>query len=454
MQVLDNIKNDDTYCVEHIYDLSRSPLFSKRTQQLQKSQLKQRNKKKSKMPFSITITLVILSVLLLSSSLSGVSATETKGNDAEVQRMYERWLVENRKNYNALGEKERRFNIFKDNVKLVEAHNSVPDRTYELGLTRFADLTDDEFRAIHLSGRKMVRSSDPVIGERYLYKEGDVLPDEVDWREKGAVVPVKDQGDCGMCVVFNISYSIIFIYLFILLLRLRLRLIKTGGCWAFAAVGAVEGLNKIKTGELVSLSEQELMDCDRGGDSGNFGCLGGNAADAFEFIIENGGIVTDKVYPYTENDTAACKAIEMVTTRYVTIDSYEDAPHNDEMSLKKAVAHQPISVMIEAENMKLYKSGVFTGPCDHWYGNHNVVVVGYGTTEKGEDYWIIRNSWGPNWGESGYLKLQRNFHNSTGNCGIAIRPVYPLKSNSAFGLLSPSVFNLGVLFVLIGWALF
>ncbi|KAL0743204.1 hypothetical protein Bca4012_084717 [Brassica carinata] len=274
----------------------------------------------------ITVALVILSALLLSSSLGGVTATEPKGNDKEVRRIYERWLVENRKNYNALGEKERRFNIFRDNLKLIEAHNSVPDRTYELGLTRFADLTDDEFRAIHLRG-KMVRTSDPVIGDRYLYKEGDVLPDEVDWREKGALVPVKDQGDC------------------------------------------------------------------------------------------------DAVYPYTENDTAACKAIEMVTSRYVTIDSYEDAPHNDEMSLKKAVAHQPISVMVEAENMKLYKSGVFTGPCDHWYGNHNVLVVGYGTTERGEDYWIIRNSWGANWGESGYIKLQRNFHNSTGNCGVAIRPL-------------------------------
>ncbi|WZY95031.1 hypothetical protein YC2023_067360 [Brassica napus] len=323
-----------------------------------------------------TISLVILSVLLLSSSLGSATATETKQSQEEVQRMYEQWLMENRKNYNALGEKERRFNIFKDNLKLIEAHNSVPDRTYELGLTRFADLTDDEFRAIHLRG-KMEVTSDPVIGDRYLYKEGDVLPDKVDWRDEGAVAPVKDQGDCG-----------------------------------------------------------------------------GSAANAFEFIIENGGIVTDKVYPYTENDTAACKAIEMVTTRYVTIDSYEDAPHNDEMSLKKAVAHQPISVMVEAENMKLYKSGVFTGPCDHWYGNHNVVVVGYGTTERGEDYWIIRNSWGANWGESGYLKLQRNFHNSTGNCGVAIRPVYPLKSNSSFGLLlSPSIFKLGVLFVLIGWAL-
>lgn len=261
----------------------------------------------------LTLALVILSVLLLSSSLGGVTAKETKRSEAEVQRMYERWLVENRKNYNALGEKERRFNIFKDNLKLIEAHNSVPDRTYELGLTRFADLTDDEFRAIHLRG-KMVRTSDPVIGDRYLYKEGDVLPDEVDWREKGAVVPVKDQGDCGKKIFFQYFLALyLFIYL-VHLLYIAVTVYKIGGCWAFAAVGAVEGLNKIKTGELVSLSEQELLDCDRGGDSGNFGCLGGNAADAFEFIIENSGIVTDKVYPYTENDTAACKAIEVCVT--------------------------------------------------------------------------------------------------------------------------------------------
>lgn len=114
--------------------------------------------------------------------------------------MYERWLVENRKkNYNGLlgEEKEKRFKIFKDNLKLIEEHNSVPKQSYQLGLTRFADLTDDEFRDIYLRGKKMEKVSGSDIGDRYLYKEGDVLPDEVDWRDKGAVVPVKTQGDCG-----------------------------------------------------------------------------------------------------------------------------------------------------------------------------------------------------------------------------------------------------------------
>lgn len=228
-----------------------------------------------------------------------------------MQQMYERWLVENRKNYNALGEKERRFNIFKDNLKLIDEHNSVPDRSNDLGLTRFADLTDDEFRAIHLRGKMERLRSDPVIGDRYLYKEGDVLPDEVDWREKGAVVPVKNQGDCGING-FQYFFALYFFIVHLLYIAVAVEII--GGCWAFAAAGAVEGLNKIKTGELISLSEQELLDCDRGEDSGNFGCLGGSAANAFEYIIENGGIVSDEVYPYTENDTAACKAIEVCIT--------------------------------------------------------------------------------------------------------------------------------------------
>ncbi|VVA98214.1 unnamed protein product [Arabis nemorensis] len=345
----------------------------------------------------IRLTLLILSVLLLlSSSLGVVTASETTPNEAEVRLMYERWLVENQKKYNGLGEKERRFKIFKDNLKFVEEHNSVPNRTYEVGLTRFADLTNEEFQAIYLR-RKMVRTRrDPVKeGERYLYKEGYILPDEVDWREKGAVVPIKDQGKCG-------------------------------SCWAFSAIGAVEGINQITTGELLSLSEQELIDCDRG--FVNAGCDGGVMNYAFEFIMNNGGVETDEDYPYTATDGTFCNANKKNNTRLVTIDGYEYVPQNDEKSLKKAVAHQPVSVSIEAYNQafKLYKSGVFTGTCGT-YLDHGVVVVGYGSS-NGEDYWIIRNSWGSNWGDSGYVKLQRNIDDPLGKCGVAMMPSYPTKS--------------------------
>ncbi|KFK39254.1 hypothetical protein AALP_AA3G220300 [Arabis alpina] len=314
--------------------------------------------------------------------------------------MYERWLVENQKNYNGLGEKERRFKIFKDNLQFIEEHNSIPNRTYELGLTRFADLTNEEFRTIYLR-RKMKRTRrDPVKGDIYLYKEGDVLPDEVDWRAKGAVAPIKDQGNCG-------------------------------SCWAFSAIGAVEGINQISTGELISLSEQELVDCDRG--FVNAGCDGGIMNYAFEFIMKIGGVETDEDYPYTATDGIFCNADKNNKTRVVTIDGYEDVPRDDEKSVKKAVAHQPVSVAIEASGQafQLYKSGVLTGTCGISL-DHGVVVVGYGSS-NGEDYWIIRNSWGSNWGESGYVKLQRNIDDPFGKCGVAMMASYPAKS---FDLLS------------------
>ncbi|KAF2587599.1 hypothetical protein F2Q70_00036956 [Brassica cretica] len=306
------------------------------------------------MSTTIRFTLVILSVLLVSSSLGGVTAKVLEQNLME-RNIFERWLVENHKNYNGLGEKDQRFQIFMDNVRFVQEHNSVPNQSYELGLTRFADLTNEEFRAMYLR-KKMERTRVSVKAERYLHKVGDKLPDEVDWRAKGAVVPVKDQGSCG-------------------------------SCWAFSAIGAVEGINQIKTGELVSLSEQELVDCDT---SYNEGCNGGLMDYAFQFIIDNGGIDTEEDYPYVATDVNMCNS-DKKNTRVVTIDGFEDVPENDEKSLKKALAHQPISVAIEAggREFQLYKSGVFTGTCGTAL-DHGVVAVGYGTSQEGQDYWIIR----------------------------------------------------------------
>lgn len=150
--------------------------------------------------FTTTLTLVIISVSLLSWSLGSATATET-----EVRLLYEQWLVENGKNYiNGLGEKERRFKIFSDNLKFIDEHNSVPNRSYEVGLTRFADLTKEEFRGTYL-GSKIEMTRGSVVGERYLYKEGDDLPDHVDWREKGAVGPVKNQGYCCMFLFLTFS---------------------------------------------------------------------------------------------------------------------------------------------------------------------------------------------------------------------------------------------------------
>ncbi|KAH6781071.1 Granulin repeat cysteine protease family protein [Perilla frutescens var. hirtella] len=329
--------------------------------------------------------------------MSIISYDENHGlverTDDELLTMYESWIVKHGKSYNALGEKEKRFQIFKDNLRYVEEQNAAPDRTYKLGINRFADLTVQEYRRMYLGTRQRgARRLAATKSDRYAPNDGDALPESVDWRAKGAVAPVKDQGSCG-------------------------------SCWAFSTIAAVEGINQIKTGSLISLSEQELVDCDK---SYNQGCNGGLMDYAFQFIINNGGIDTEEDYPYKGKD-AKCDQYRK-NAKVVSIDGYEDVPENDEKALQKAVAHQPVSVAIEAggRDFQLYQSGIFTGKCGTNL-DHGVVAVGYGT-ENGKDYWIVRNSWGSSWGEQGYLRMERNVADKTGLCGIAVEPSYPTKT--------------------------
>ncbi|KAJ1421153.1 Peptidase C1A, papain C-terminal [Sesbania bispinosa] len=322
-------------------------------------------------------------------------------SDKEVMAMYEEWLVKHQKVYNGLGEKDQRFQVFKDNLRFIDEHNT-QNNTYKVGLNKFADMTNEEYRAMYLGTRsdakRRVMKDKTTTGHRYTYNAGDKLPAHVDWRLKGAVAPIKDQGSCG-------------------------------SCWAFSTIATVEAINKIVTGKLVSLSEQELVDCDR---AYNEGCNGGLMDYAFEFIIGNGGIDTDEDYPYKGVD-GMCDPTRK-NAKVVSIDGYEDVPSYNENALKKAVAHQPVSVAIEASGraLQLYHSGVFTGKCGTRL-DHGVVVVGYGT-ENGVDYWLVRNSWGTGWGEDGYFKMQRNVKNTrAGKCGIAMEASYPVKNgkNSA-----------------------
>ncbi|KAI4327418.1 hypothetical protein L6164_019883 [Bauhinia variegata] len=320
-------------------------------------------------------------------------------SEEEVMSIYEEWLVKHQKVYNALGEKDKRLQAFKDNLRFIDEHNA-QNRTYKVGLNRFADLTNYEYRAKYLRTRpdpKRMLMKAKNSGHRYAYNAGDKLPVHVDWRVKGAVSPIKDQGGCG-------------------------------SCWAFSTVATVEAINKIVTGELVSLSEQELVDCDN---SYNNGCNGGVPDHSFEFIIGNGGIDREDDYPYRGAD-GKCDAARK-NAKVVSIDGYEDVPTFDENALKKAVAHQPVSVAIEASGrvLQLYHSGVFTGECGTSL-DHAVVAVGYGT-DNGVDYWLVRNSWGTGWGEDGYIRIERNAQTNTGKCGITMMASYPVKKgqNSA-----------------------
>ncbi|CAK9135384.1 unnamed protein product [Ilex paraguariensis] len=341
--------------------------------------------------FYVLSSALDMSILTYDQNHGLTTTTHQRTND-EVKNLYESWLVQHGKVYNGIGEKERRFEVFRDNLKFIDEHNA-ENRPYKVGLNRFADLTNEEYRSMFVSGRmeRKQKLSSPK-GDRYAYKGGEELPEKIDWREKGAVVSVKDQGQCG-------------------------------SCWAFSTVAAVEGINQIVTGDLTVLSEQELVECDN---SYNQGCNGGLMDYAFQFIISNGGIDSEEDYPYRGLD-GGCDQ-NRKNARIVSIDGYEDVPPNDEKSLQKAVANQPVSVAIEAGGraFQLYLSGVFTGLCGTEL-DHGVAAVGYGT-ENGVDYWLVRNSWGPNWGENGYIRLERNLANTTtGKCGIAVEPSYPIK---------------------------
>lgn len=337
-------------------------------------------------------TSAVLTTVLFSLLLSPLASAASERTDAEIMGLYKNWQAHHGKARNGLPtpDDQKRFEIFKDNLKFIDEHNSV-DRTYKLGLNKFADLTNEEYRSRFLGTRPKPISINRKVSLRYWPLPGDQLPKAVDWRKTGAVNHVKDQGQCG-------------------------------SCWAFSTVATVEAINQIVTGNLTSLSEQELVDCDRVVDQG---CNGGLMDNAFQFILENGGLDTEESYPYKGVD-GQCD-LNRKNNKVVSIDGYEDVQPYSEKALKKAVAHQPVSVAIEAGGraLQLYQSGIFNGHCGTKL-DHAVVVVGYGT-ENGKDYWIVRNSWGSGWGEEGYFRMRRNTHTFTGKCGIAMQPSYPVK---------------------------
>uniref|UniRef100_A0A0D9WAD6 Oryzain alpha chain n=1 Tax=Leersia perrieri TaxID=77586 RepID=A0A0D9WAD6_9ORYZ len=343
----------------------------------------------------VAAALLVLFSMAAAADMSILSYGER--SEEETRRLYAEWKSEHRKNSNAIGggDDERRYEVFKDNLRYIDEHNAAADagvHSFRLGLNRFADLTNEEYREAYLGLKNKPLRGERKVSDRYLAADDEALPESVDWRKKGAVAEIKDQGGCG-------------------------------SCWAFSAIAAVEGINQIVTGDLISLSEQELVDCDT---SYNEGCNGGLMDYAFDFIINNGGIDTEDDYPYKGSD-GRCD-VNKKNAKVVTIDSYEDVTPNSEKSLQKAVANQPISVAIEAGGraFQLYSSGIFTGTCGTAL-DHGVAAVGYGT-ENGKDYWIVRNSWGKSWGESGYVRMERNIKATSGKCGIAVEPSYPLKT--------------------------
>ncbi|KAJ1261187.1 hypothetical protein BS78_09G008500 [Paspalum vaginatum] len=328
-------------------------------------------------------------------SIVGYSPEDLVSHDRLI-KLFEEWVAKHRKAYASFEEKLRRFEVFKDNLKHIDEINKKVS-SYWLGLNAFADLTNEEFKATYLGlntrpSRPTRSSGSSGSGSfRYAGVAADELPKEVDWRKKGAVTEVKNQGQCG-------------------------------SCWAFSTVAAVEGINAIVTGNLTSLSEQELIDCST---DGNNGCNGGVMDYAFSYIASSGGLHTEEAYPYLMEE-GECDQ-KAGGEQAVTISGYEDVPAGNEEALVKALAHQPLSVAIEASgrHFQFYSGGVFDGPCGAQL-DHGVAAVGYGSS-KGQDYIVVKNSWGSHWGEKGYIRMKRGTGKPDGLCGINKMASYPTK---------------------------
>lgn len=291
------------------------------------------------------------------------------------------------KRYSGPEEHEHRFGVFKSNLLRALEHQKL-DPHASHGVTKFSDLTQEEF------GRQYLGLRAPPVRDAHdapILPTND-LPEDFDWREKGAVTEVKNQGSCG-------------------------------SCWAFSTTGALEGANFLKTGELVSLSEQQLVDCDHECDpsdarSCDSGCNGGLMTSAYQYALKAGGLEREEDYPYTGKD-GTCSFNKNKIVAHVS--NFSVVSIDEDQIAANLVKNGPLSVGINAAFMQTYVGGVSCPYiCSKRMLDHGVLLVGYGSAGfapirmKDKPYWIVKNSWGPNWGENGYYKLCRG-HNV---CGI------------------------------------
>lgn len=293
--------------------------------------------------------------------------------------------------YRGVEEEFYRRKVWEYHLDYIQRHNLEADRgvhSYFLGVNEYADMPNKEF-VQKMNGYRMREGPSP---DASLYlppsNVGD-LPDTVDWRTKGYVTPIKNQGQCG-------------------------------SCWSFSATGSLEGQHFKKSGSLVSLSEQNLVDCSK--KQGNMGCEGGLMDQAFTYIKVNKGIDTESSYPY-EAKNGKCRFNPANVGANDT--GYVDIKSRSEPDLQSAVATVgPISVAIDASHIsfQLYSHGVYHQfLCSQTRLDHGVLAVGYGKYEN-KDYWMVKNSWGTTWGIKGYIMMSRNRDN---NCGIATQASYP-----------------------------
>ncbi|XP_063055370.1 cathepsin S-like [Engraulis encrasicolus] len=334
---------------------------------------------------------MLVNIGLLVAVLS-VVRTSVAVTDSSLDLHWQLWKKTHSKVYWNEVEDVMRRELWEKNLRLISRHNleaSMGMHTYDLAMNHMGDLTTLEVLqrlALLRVPPGLRRDTSAFVGV-----SGGPVPDSVDWRQKGYVTGVKMQGSCG-------------------------------SCWAFSAVGALEGQLMKTTGKIVDLSPQNLVDCSSKPKYGNKGCNGGFMSAAFQYVIDNQGIDSDASYPYKGVQGDCNYRPEQ---RAANCSSFGFVPEDSEEALKEAVANiGPVSVAIDATrpHFIFFRSGVYNDPSCTQKVNHGVLAVGYGTMD-GQDYWLVKNSWGAGFGDQGYIRMARNKNNQ---CGIAKYACYPL----------------------------
>lgn len=331
----------------------------------------------------------IFHIIMIYKFLFVIQLLSSSFKDSNLDRFIEYTKYYN-KNYNNT-EFMYRYGIFTRNLEKINRFNINRNNTYNLGINNFTDVTNDEFRRLYLSRKHYYSlgnaNNKHDLNKPFFYKQLNI-PSSIDWRAKGLVTDVKDQGGCG-------------------------------SCWAFSAVGVIEGQHANNTGKLVSLSEQNLVDCS--GDYDNEGCNGGWPEAAMRYVVKN-GIDTESKYPYKgidENCDFNKSYIGAHISKTINI------TNGSMVDLYKSIGTiGPISIAIDASNnFQFYDSGIYTDyNCSKTELDHAVLAVGYGFLNNTK-YIIVKNSWGKDWGMDGYIYMNTNIDNM---CGMATDASYAL----------------------------
>ena len=299
-------------------------------------------------------------------------------------QQFQKFIKKYHKKYESINEFLARYEVFRRNVMTTFNEENLGYRT---GITKFSDLTQQEFAKTYLNlnyDAMAMANFEPTI-----VKVTNAAPDAWNWQDKGVVANVKDQGSCG-------------------------------SCWAFSTMANLEGLYALQKGVVKTFSEQQLVDCD----NTDSGCNGGLMEYSFTWLKDNGGFNLDTDYPY-KGTKQACKSdsskyVDMKVTGYKKLgNEYSNWDCVDEEGIKEFLYETgPLAVALNANPLQTYSSGILdktAAQCPTSGLNHAVTMVGYGTdTASGKDYWLVKNSWGKSWGESGYFRIRRG----NGTCGI------------------------------------